>query len=109
LIPLLMGLAYAFGGVASFRAGGTEIVPGSKSNMLHRKGLYQHTRNPMYLGFVVFLVGVAFLLGSVSPFAVPPLFLALIQVLFVRNEERWMEEQFGEEYLAYKRTTRRWF
>jgi protein-S-isoprenylcysteine O-methyltransferase Ste14 len=107
-IPLALGLVFNLGGARRFQVGGTKLVPGSESNMVHREGPYRYTRNPMYLGFVLELLGVAFLLGSLSPLAVPPLFAVLIQILFVRNEERWMEQQFGEEYLDYKRTTRRW-
>jgi protein-S-isoprenylcysteine O-methyltransferase Ste14 len=107
-IPLALGLVLNLGGAMRFQKGGTPLVPGSESNMVHREGLYRYTRNPMYLGFVLELLGVALFLGSLSPLAVPPLFAVLIQTLFVRHEERWMEQQFGEEYLTYKRTTRRW-
>jgi len=66
------------------------------------------TRNPMYLGFVCILVGIAILAGRLSPFIVPILFAFLMDRLFIRVEEKMLEEQFENEWNSYKNQTRRW-
>ena len=107
-LPLLVGLAFNLWGAMLFRINETPLRPGSESTVVVRTGACRFSRNPMYLGFVLELLGVALLLGSASPLVVPPLFMVLIQILFIRNEEKSMEERFGEQYLAYKRRMRRW-
>ena len=92
----------------AFQAAGTPIKPFSESTALIRHGLYRCSRNPMYVGAVLLLTGVAILLGSVAPLLVVIAFFALLQEGFVRPEERLLEETFGEPYRAYRRSVRRW-
>jgi protein-S-isoprenylcysteine O-methyltransferase Ste14 len=62
----------------------------------------------MYVGAVLLLTGVAILLGSLAPLLVVLAFFTLLQVGFVRREERLLEETFGDAYRAYRRSVRRW-
>lgn len=71
-------------------------------------GVFSFSRNPMYLGMVAILLGVAVGLGSTWALIVPPVFMGLIQTMFIRMEERILEEQFGAAYLAYRDRVRRW-
>ncbi len=71
-------------------------------------GLYAYTRNPMYLGLVIALAGVAFLLNERWPWLVVPGFAALLQWRFIHHEEQLMETTFGDAYLDYKSRVRRW-
>lgn len=92
----------------AFQAASTPIKPFRNSTALVRHGLYRWTRNPMYLGALLLVSGIAVLLGSVSPwFLVAALFVVLRQG-FVLHEERILEQTFGEEYRNYKRSVRRW-
>ena len=108
LIPLVLGFAIGGPAGARFRRAGTPFRPGSEATALVQEGPFRFTRNPMYLGMTLLLFGIALLTGSLSPLLVPPLFMALIDILFVRKEERWMEEAFGESYRAYRGRVRRW-
>jgi protein-S-isoprenylcysteine O-methyltransferase Ste14 len=63
----------------------------------------------MYLGMLIWLVGLAVLLGSVMVFLFPILFFLLANFLVIPLEERSMERGWGGRYLGYKRTVRRWF
>ena len=108
LIPVALGFVLSGQAAARFRRVGTPIRPGSEATALVRDGPFRFTRNPMYLGMTLILLGIALLLGSLSPLLVPPLFMALITALFIRREERWMEETFGESYRSYRRRVRRW-
>lgn len=108
VLPIMLGMALAGWGAGLFRKLGTPVIPFDKSTVLVTQGPYRFTRNPMYLGMVVVLVGVWLLLGSASPALVVPLFWLVIEFRFVRAEEAFMEALFGSEYLDYKRRVRRW-
>jgi protein-S-isoprenylcysteine O-methyltransferase Ste14 len=82
--------------------------PPEESSQLLEGGLFRLSRNPIYLGMVLFLVGVAGMLGTVTPFVVIPAFVWLIQRRFVIAEEATMEQRFGDTYRDYKRRVRRW-
>jgi protein-S-isoprenylcysteine O-methyltransferase Ste14 len=62
----------------------------------------------MYLGFALILAGSAVLFGSLAPLLVTPLFMLLVQVLYIGLEERMLTGRFGQAYLSYKRKVRRW-
>lgn len=72
------------------------------------KGLYKITRNPMYVGLLTILTGYAIWLGSLTPFFVLPLFYLLINEMQIKPEEEILEKKFGQEYLNYKNSVRRW-
>ena len=62
----------------------------------------------MYLGMVMILLGIALLFGTLTPFIMIPIFVWLIQTIFIKNEEIVMEKTFGNEYREYKERVRRW-
>ena len=93
----------------AFQGAGTPITPFTESTALIRHGLYRRTRNPMYLGGVLLVLGVALLLGSVMPLLIAVGFFVILQEGFIRHEERLLEQRFGEEYRNYRRSVRRWF
>ena len=105
---IAVGVALAIIATAGFRRARTGIIPFSESTSLVTSGLYRHTRNPMYLGMALVLAGVAVKLGSLSAWIPLPLFMAVIQRQFIRNEETFLSGIYGEEYLEYKRRVRRW-
>ena len=72
------------------------------------KGLYQYSRNPMYLGMLIILFGFGIWLGSVSPFVMLPAFYWVITEMQIKPEERMLEQKFTNEYLDYKNRVRRW-
>ncbi len=108
LVPLIVGVGIAFTAVRAFARAGTPLVPFETSTVVVKTGLYRLTRNPMYLGMVLALVGVALLLGSVASLAPIPVFAWFIGRYFIRPEEVFLEGLFGAEYLEYKAQVRRW-
>ncbi len=107
-IPIAIGLALNIWGSRLFEKRQTTIKPAGKSNKLVVEGAFRRTRNPMYLGMTVILIGVAFAMGTLSPWFVIPVFVGVIQIAFIQMEERKMENEFGAEYVAYKQKVRRW-
>ena len=91
-----------------FTRAGTPLIPFERTTTLITYGLYRFTRNPMYLGLVIIVLGVAILQGSLGSFLPLPVFVWILQTTFVRGEERFLEALFGAQYLDYKRSVRRW-
>eukprot|EP01030_Chromulinospumella_sphaerica_P019292 gene19292-19175_t len=103
-----LGLALSFSGAGLFRRVGTNIKTFDDPNVLVTGGPFRLTRNPMYLGFVLLLAGVALALGAASPWVVPAAFWLLADRWYIPFEERAMRRTFGEPYEAYSRRVRRW-
>jgi protein-S-isoprenylcysteine O-methyltransferase Ste14 len=78
------------------------------ASTLVTRGMYRVTRNPMYLGLLLLLAGLAVYMGSLTPLIMPPLFVMVMNSQQILHEERVLEEKFGEEYRAYKERVRRW-
>lgn len=91
-----------------FRQKDTAIEPFQESSYLLREGIFNYSRNPIYLSMITVLIGLWLYLGSLTPVLVIPVFAWLIQELFIKEEERMLEATFGEEYREYKATVRRW-
>jgi protein-S-isoprenylcysteine O-methyltransferase Ste14 len=89
------------------RVGTTEMTFGEPA-LLVTEDIYKITRNPMYLGFALMLFGLATVLGSISPFMLVIAFITVTDLWYIRFEERVLEKKFGETYLAYKASVRRW-
>jgi protein-S-isoprenylcysteine O-methyltransferase Ste14 len=108
LVPLIGGLL--LGGLAArlFRKHQTTIKPGQVSNLLMSGGPYRLTRNPIYVGMVLVLAGVATLLGGIAEWFVLPVFIWLIARNVIPVEESMLEERFGQEYHDYCARVRRW-
>ncbi|MET0357104.1 MAG: isoprenylcysteine carboxylmethyltransferase family protein [Cellvibrio sp.] len=108
LVLVAIGFAMASWHARLFRRIGTNINTFGKPGKLTREGLFRRTRNPMYLGMVIFLTGVACILGSVSPLIGPLVFFLLAQYWYIPLEEKAMYQKFGDEYLDYQRAVPRW-
>jgi protein-S-isoprenylcysteine O-methyltransferase Ste14 len=108
LIPLALGIALNIVADREFRDAKTTVKPFQESAALITNGVYRISRHPMYLGFVLILLGLAILLGSLTPFLVVPIFAIVMDRVFVVVEERMLEEKFGQAWLGYKSQTHRW-
>jgi protein-S-isoprenylcysteine O-methyltransferase Ste14 len=107
-IPLVIGILINIVADGALRLGGTTVKPHHESTALITNSVYSISRHPMYLGCIVLLSGVAVLLGSLSPWVIIPIFALLMEVGFIRVEERVLEKKFGATWLAYKKKVRRW-
>ena len=112
----LFGLIFLVAGVImnliadkAFHQAGTTVKPFEESSMLVTDGVFQISRNPMYMGFVLILAGIAILLRSLSPYLIVFAFVFLIDQTYIRVEEGMLAEKFGSSWEQYKSKTRRWF
>ena len=108
IVFVLGGILLILWAVRLFGQAGTTIKPFQESSALVVGGPYRLTRNPMYVGMVGVLFGIGVLLGSMPPFIIIPLFVALIDLRFIRSEEAALERTFGAKYGDYKARMRRW-
>ena len=107
-VLILLGIAMAGIAAGAFRKAGTPVMPFEPLKALVTGGFYRFTRNPMYLGMITILIGAAVLYGDVGSLLPIPLFAGIIEIKFIRGEERFLHAIFGDEYLEYKRKVRRW-
>lgn len=107
-IPILVGLGIMVVGDRQFKHARTAISPYDRPSVLVRDGVFRVSRNPMYLGMVVTLLGEAVAFGTLTPVVVPWLFAWLTSAKFIRMEEAMLSEVFGVEYEDYRQRVRRW-
>ena len=86
----------------------TPVRPDKKPVKLIEEGPFKFSRNPMYLGMSIILIGIAIFLGSISPFVIVAIFVVCMDRDFIRLEEKLLEEAFGNSFLGYKKRVRRW-
>ena len=107
-VLIVLGVGITIWSAGLFGKAETPLVPFEKTTAIVTTGPYKFTRNPMYLGMVLLLTGAAFNFASLSSLLPVLVFAAIIHYNFILGEERFLEELFGDEYLAYKKTVRRW-
>jgi len=97
-------------GVVSFRRAKTTMNPlqPARASTLIASGIYRISRNPMYLGFLVGLLGWAILLSNPVAFFALPLFVLGMNRWQILPEEKALSLRFGSEFAAYRTRTRRW-
>lgn len=106
----LAGLASALAGWLAFRRARTTVNPLSpaRASTLVVRGIYRHTRNPMYLGMLLVLAGWGVWLGNVLALLLLPLFVLTLNRLQIEPEERALRARFGEAFTQYAARVRRW-
>jgi len=108
LLPLGLGVAFNLLADRKFHARHTTVKPEELSSCLITDGVFRYSRNPMYLGMVIVLLGFAILLNSWISLLVLPGFSAFIHYRFICHEEENLKEQFGEDWLVYQHKVPRW-
>ena len=105
---ILAGLAIAFSGFFHFQSIGTPFDPTGQAKVLASSGIYRFTRNPMYLGALIFFSGFALAMNSGwLLIAVPAIAYAMTKLAIV-PEEAYLTRRFGDDYRAYCAKVRRW-
>ena len=86
---------------------GTALDPEKVTTKIVTHGPYRFTRNPLYLFLAIIYVGITISVNTIWPLFFLPVSLVLIS-LVMRQEERYLDGKFGQEYLDYKARVRRW-
>jgi protein-S-isoprenylcysteine O-methyltransferase Ste14 len=106
----VLGGGISLAGDIEFRRARTTVNPWRPQNTssLVTSGIYRHTRNPMYLGLLLVVVGWAVFLASAWPSLGPLAFILYIGRLQIQPEERVLSAKFGAAYATYMSRVRRW-
>jgi protein-S-isoprenylcysteine O-methyltransferase Ste14 len=104
------GASVALAGVGAFRRQKTTVNPFTpeRSSSLVATGIYRFSRNPMYLGLLLALVGWSVYLANWVSALLLPAFVAYMNRFQIQPEEQALSERFAPEYLAYAKAVRRW-
>ncbi len=110
LAVFVTGLTVIGMGGYSFRRVNTTISPVNpeQATQLVTSGIYRFSRNPMYVGFLLWLLACAVATGAMINTLLLPLFIVLVNRLYIRPEEQALQRLFGIEFENYKRRVRRW-
>jgi protein-S-isoprenylcysteine O-methyltransferase Ste14 len=106
LVLLAIGL-FLFA-VRTFRAAGTPVPGNQPTTTIVRTGPYRFSRNPIYLAFSLFQLGTAVWVNSLWLILTLLLAVAIMSVVVIPREERYLDARFGSEYPPYKASVRRW-
>lgn len=101
----ILTLCVAYGAMALAR---TTINPRRHTRTVVTTGIYRFTRNPIYLGWFLYLLGGGLEGLSLFRVSIALCAIALLHWAVVLHEEQYLENTFGEDYLQYKRRVRRW-
>lgn len=107
-IALGAGLLLMLLAVAEMRRHRTTIMPHEVPQQLVQTGIYSRTRNPIYLGDALILLGLILRWDAVLSLPLVPIFVWIIERRFVVPEENRMRRVFRMEFARYCNKARRW-
>ena len=105
---LFPGLALNLWGVWSMRRSGTPINPYRPTRVLVAAGPFRISRNPLYTGLHLVLLGLVLILDSLWGPAIMGGVALVMHLGVILPEERYLEARFGERYRRYRATVRRY-
>lgn len=93
-----------------FRRAGTTVNPlhPQRASALVQSGLHRYSRNPMYVGHALILLGWLLCLGHPAAGLSLVLYLLYVDRVQIPSEEEALRERFGADYAGYCRRVRRW-
>lgn len=103
-VGFLLGIA-AF---LEFRKARTTLDPHGSVKQVVNSGIFRFTRNPIYLGFLLMVIGVPLTSGFYWGFVMAPFYMISMNRLVIEREEMYLEKKFKERYTSYKSRVRRW-
>ena len=107
-VVILLAVVLFRSAVRTFRAAGTPVPGNQPTTTIVHAGPYRFTRNPIYLAFSLFHLGVALCVNSLAMVITLVPAVAVMSFVVIPREERYLEAQFPSEYLSYKASVRRW-
>lgn len=107
-VVLLLGLVLLVLAGGLFKQADTDMVPFKDVSALVTSGIYRFSRNPMYLGMALILLGCAIIVGVANALVVPVVFMVIIHYRFILPEEQLLRQLFPETFPVYCSQVRRW-
>lgn len=110
VVLVCVGVAIDVAAIVTFRRASTTVNPMKPrtATTLVTSGVFGISRNPMYVGLVLYLLAWAVYLSNWLALVIVPLFVLYINRFQIEPEERTLQSLFGERYATYKGRVRRW-
>ncbi|MEQ1679634.1 MAG: isoprenylcysteine carboxylmethyltransferase family protein [Nitrospira sp.] len=107
-VLVALGFSFMMWARILFTSRQTTLFVGRPSTQLVCDGPFRWSRNPMYVGVLVSLVGLALWGGTWPLYLAVPVTVLILNSVHIPREERLLREVFGEQYLTYRKEVRRW-
>lgn len=91
-----------------FRVAGTSVQGSKRTTVIVRTGPYRFSRNPIYLAFILLVLGLSLWLKNLWLLVTLAPAVAIIALVVIPREERFLKRNFNEQYSSYKAAVRRW-
>jgi protein-S-isoprenylcysteine O-methyltransferase Ste14 len=91
-----------------FRRAGTSVRGSERSTTIVRTGPYRFSRNPIYLAFILLVLGLSVWLNNLWLLVTLVPAFGLMAAVVIPREERFLERNFNDQYSSYKAQVRRW-
>jgi len=104
----IVGLLFGMSALIELRKAGTTLDPHGSARKLVTSGIYRFSRNPIYLGYLLMVIGFPLILGSYVGVLMMPIFALTMNRLVIEKEEAYLESKFQGQYANYKSRVRRW-
>jgi|SRR6185295_761390 len=105
---VILALALFVASTRQFRRAGTPVPGNEPTTAIVQSGPYRFTRNPIYLAFSVFVLGIACWLNSTWLLGTLGAAVLVMSLVVIPREERYLARRFNPEYLEYRARVRRW-
>jgi protein-S-isoprenylcysteine O-methyltransferase Ste14 len=103
-----IGFLLGIGAFMEFRKARTTLDPHGSAKQLVTAGIYRYTRNPIYLGFLLMVIGFPLNSGVIWGLVLAPFYMMTMSRLVIEREEAYLERKFGKTYVSYISRVRRW-
>jgi protein-S-isoprenylcysteine O-methyltransferase Ste14 len=107
-IMLAGGVVLMFWGLMTFVRFRTSVLPFKAARALVIEPPYTFTRNPMYFGLLLAYLGAALATNWAWPLVFLPIVIGVMNAFVISREERYLHDEFGADYDAYRGRVRRW-
>ena len=108
ILILITGISLVYISLRKLSKMKTTFIPDGKPEKLVMDGPFRFSRNPIYLGMLLILVGVSISLQSFSSLMISIIFGLIINFTWIKHEEKKLEDIFDSEWEEYSKRTRRW-
>jgi len=103
-----IGFLFGVGAFVEFSRARTTVDPHGSVTQVVTTGIYRFTRNPIYMGLLLIIIGLPLNSGFYWGILLAPFFIVTMNRLVIEKEEAYLEKKFGETYTGYKSRVRRW-
>tara|TARA_B100000586_G_C19981751_1_gene372290 strand:+ start:155 stop:820 length:666 start_codon:yes stop_codon:yes gene_type:complete len=108
VLLIIISLFVLFSALNEFKRNNEDPMPTTKSKFLILTKIYKFTRNPMYLGMLIFQFGLGMSLSFIHIVFLTPITFYIFHKYIIIREEQYLEKKFGMDYQRYKSQVRRW-